>query len=114
MDHLPLIIKTVVFFVGIACGYVAVTLPFFARRLVCDHSELGLERDATGMSKTRAYFLGVVALGWLAAVVIGLSLERWLTPNNWMLFGMPFAMGLAYAMIAAPLRLWHRLKPWRS
>lgn len=114
MDHLPLIIKTVVFFVGIVCGYVAVTWPFFARRLVCNQDELTQQRDATGIRKTRAYFLGVIALGWLATVVIGLSLERGLTADNWMLCGMPFAMGLAYAMFAAPLRLWHRLNPWRN
>ncbi|GEM_PF-904496 len=114
MDLLLLVMKTAMFFVGIGLGYVAVTWPFFAYRLVChenDNCDLG---DQCGVRKTRLYMLGTVGVGWLAAAVIGLALQREISPVSWMYFGLPFSLGWAFAMFAIPLRLWHRLLPWRG
>ncbi len=113
MDLFSLVVKTALLFTGIAAGYIAVTWPFFAYRLVCNESELLCERDDAGVHRTRGYLLAVVALGWLAAATIGLALQRGLTLDSWELCGMPFSLGWAYAMFVIPLRFWGRLNPWR-
>lgn len=112
MDILFLAISTALFFVGIALGYAAVTWLFFARRLVCRENEMADFSDANGVRKTRLYLLATVAVGWLAVAVVGLGLQRELSSASWLLCGLPFSMGLAYAVFAAPLRLWYRLRPW--
>lgn len=114
MDIFSVVVKTAMLLTGIAAGYIAVTWPFFAYRLVCDEKEIHQERDAAGVYKTRAYLLAVVALGWLASATIGLALQRGLSLDGWVLCGMPFSLGWAYAMFAVPLRFWHRLNSWRS
>jgi len=113
MDIFYAVLKTALFFVGIAAGYIAVTWPFFAYRLVLDGNETLPDDAAAGVRKSRAYLLAVVGLGWLAAAVIGLALQRGLSLDSWVLCGMPFSLGWAYAMFAVPLRFWHRLGPWR-
>lgn len=113
MDIFSAVLKTALFFTGIAAGYIAVTWPFFAYRLVRDGNETLPADAAAGVRKSRAYLLAVVGLGWLAAAVIGLALQRGLSLDSWVLCGMPFSLGWAYAMFAVPLRLWHRLGPWR-
>ncbi len=114
MDLFALVVKTALLFTGIAAGYIAVTWPFFAYRLVCHENEMLDLSDPIGVRKTRLYMLATVALGWLAAAVIGLALQRGLSTESWILCGFPFSIGWAFAMFATPLRLWYRLRPWRS
>jgi hypothetical protein len=113
MDIFSGVLKTALFFTGIAAGYIAVTWPFFAYRLVRDGHEILPADAAAGVRKSRAYLLAVVGLGWLASAVIGLALQRGLSLDSWALCGMPFSLGWAYAMFAVPLRFWNRLGPWR-
>lgn len=114
MDLLLLVIGTALFFVGMGFGYVAVTWPFFAYRLVCQENEMLDLSDPIGVRKTRLHMLATVSVGWLAAAVIGLGLQRVLPPASWTLCGFPFSIGWAFAMFATPLRLWYRLRPWRD
>ncbi len=114
MDIFSAVLKTALLFTGITAGCIAVTWPFFAYRLV-RHENVALhDGDAVGLRKTRLYMLATVSVGWLAAAVIGLALQRGLTLDSWELCGLPFSIGWAYAMFVVPLRFWDRLNPWRS
>lgn len=114
MDLLLLVTSIAIVYVGIAVGHCALTWLFFARHLIGGEYEMPDLSDASGLRKTRIYFLGTVAVGWIAAAAIGFSLHRGLSLETWRLCGLPFTIGWAFAMFAGPLRLWSRLRPWRT
>ena len=114
MEVIIVLVRTAMFLVGTALGYTAVTWPLFARRLVSPEGVLLDHSDKASVRPTRWFMFGLVALGWLTAVVIGLALQRELQPFTWVNFGFPFAIGWAFAMFAVPVRLWYRLLPWRG
>jgi len=117
MSTALLVIKTAIFFAGIAAAYVALTWPLFSRRLVYGENEVpfpGQEKNPAGVKTTRRFLLSLTVFGWCAAAGLGYSLHALMAQSDWLNYGMPFSMGCAFTMLAGPLRLWHRMRPWSA
>ena len=111
-----LFMKTAIFFVGIACSYIPLVTPLFKRHLV-DHgydNPFPPRVSSYGLRKTRRFFMVLMAVGWCGAAIVGFGLYNWLSAAAWLNYGMPFAVGCAFTMIATPLRLWPTLRPWSA
>lgn len=112
-----LLMKVAIFFAGIAVSYVALMAPLIRRGLIYDEnavpvSPYGTEPDGAAVHKTRRFFLARVAVGWGIVIAAGFAAHALMSDTQWLNYGMPFVVGGGFSMLASPMRLWDRMRPW--
>lgn len=89
---------------NLTVGYLSVSTLVKACKLVCHRPTQLTARNPSGMSKTRAYTLGAIALVWLTCLLIGVFLPSGIPTETWLMYGVPLTVGWTCGMIATHLR----------